>query len=138
MQKTILIDKKEEFMNKTKEVKMSDYKTYEEFRKAYFKNPDNAKAVKQAMIEEFIESPDMPIEDLLKALKEVIKVEGASKVAKETHLNRENLYRTFSEKGNPRIQTVNKVLNVFGYRIGVFPINPRRCGLAPQSPKQSL
>jgi len=114
---------KEEFMNKTKEVKMSDYKTFAEFEKEYFKNPDNAKAVKQAMIEEFIESPDMPIEDLLKALKEVIKVEGVSKVAKETHLNRENLYRTFSEKGNPRIQTVNKVLNVFGYRIGIFPIS---------------
>lgn len=44
---------------------------------------------------------------------------GMSKLAENTDLNRENLYRTLSRKGNPNLNTLNKVLHAMGLRISV-------------------
>ena len=35
-------------------------------------------------------------------------------IAEKTGLNRQSLYRAFSEKGNPQLDTVIKVLGAFG------------------------
>lgn len=58
------------------------------------------------------------------ALKQVAEARlgGMSALAKETELNREALYRSLSEKGNPRFDTLNKVLHAVGLRIAVTPI----------------
>ncbi|MDR3425080.1 MAG: putative addiction module antidote protein [Alphaproteobacteria bacterium] len=44
---------------------------------------------------------------------------GMTRLAKRTALTREALYRSLSKKGNPRLDTLTKVLDVFGLRIGV-------------------
>ncbi len=44
---------------------------------------------------------------------------GMTRLAKATTLTREALYRSLSKKGNPRLDTLTKVLDVFGLRIGV-------------------
>lgn len=54
-------------------------------------------------------------EAFLVALRDVAEArKGMMKVAKEAHLNRENLYRALSRDGNPRIDTVDSVLEVLG------------------------
>jgi probable addiction module antidote protein len=57
----------------------------------------------------------------LLALKNVIEAQGIgmTKLAQETNLNRENLYRMFSKKGNPKISNIIPVLNVLGLNLAV-------------------
>lgn len=97
--------------------------SYENFRKDYYsKNAEDIELLKDALIEEFNESEDMKMEELLTALKEIIQLEGVSKVAKKTRLNRENLHRTFSIKGNPTLKTVSKIIEYLGYKVQLVPI----------------
>ncbi len=56
----------------------------------------------------------------LKALRNVAEARGGiGKVAAATKLNRESLYKMLSEKGNPRMETVEEVLEFFGCRLSV-------------------
>ena len=56
----------------------------------------------------------------LAAVRNVIKVKGGfTEIAKATKLNRGNLYKTFSIKGNPRFDSFNSTLNAMGYRITI-------------------
>jgi len=57
----------------------------------------------------------------LLALKNVIEAKnmGMSELAKETNLNRENLYRMFSPKGNPKISSIIPVLNTLGLQLAI-------------------
>jgi probable addiction module antidote protein len=71
-------------------------------------------------------------EAFLVALRDVAEaLMGMQKVAKKAKLNRENLYRALSRKGNPRIDTLDSVLAALG--IGIkFVLKPT--GLAAVSP----
>ncbi|MBC8440463.1 MAG: putative addiction module antidote protein [Deltaproteobacteria bacterium] len=53
------------------------------------------------------------------ALRDVAKARGVSLVAKETDLNRETLYRMLSEKGNPNLSSLNKLLNSLGLTLTI-------------------
>jgi probable addiction module antidote protein len=44
---------------------------------------------------------------------------GMTKVSRKTALNREALYRTVSKSGNPRQDTLEKVLGALGMRLSV-------------------
>ena len=64
---------------------------------------------------------------LLEALRDVTEAQGGfSKLARATKLNRANLYQMLSAKGNPRIQSIESVLKVFGLRFGVLPDSHRK------------
>ena len=47
---------------------------------------------------------------------------GISKLAKKTHLNRQNLYRALSGKGNPTFQTLDAIMHALGFRLTVEPL----------------
>jgi probable addiction module antidote protein len=51
---------------------------------------------------------------------------GMSVLADKTGLSRETLYRTLSEKGNPRLDTLAAILAVFGLRLSVQPAQKSR------------
>lgn len=56
----------------------------------------------------------------LVALREVVDAHGGiSRLAEETQLNRETLYRTLSIKGNPTIHNLTKILNTLGFHLQV-------------------
>ena len=63
------------------------------------------------------DSPQM----FLKALRNVGEAWRISEVAKKAKVSRESLYRTLSEGGNPRLRTLDSVLNVFGLEMAVQP-----------------
>jgi probable addiction module antidote protein len=53
------------------------------------------------------------------ALRDVAKARGISHIAKESNLNRETMYRMLSEKGNPNLSSLNKLLNTLGLTLTV-------------------
>jgi probable addiction module antidote protein len=58
-------------------------------------------------------------EMFLKALRNVAEAGTITKVAKKAGVRRESLYRTLSEYGNPRLDTLSSVLNVLGLQIAI-------------------
>jgi probable addiction module antidote protein len=58
-------------------------------------------------------------EAFLKALKNVAQAHTMSKVARGAGVQRETLYRSLSEEGNPTLETLSAVLNVLGMRLSV-------------------
>jgi probable addiction module antidote protein len=55
---------------------------------------------------------------------------GLAPLAERTGLSRETLYRTLSEKGNPRYDTLTSILDAFGLRVSVAPRRGRRTASA--------
>lgn len=58
-------------------------------------------------------------EVFLMALKDVANAKGISEVARETKLNRENLYRILSIQGNPKLKSLSSVLHSVGLKLSV-------------------
>lgn len=58
-------------------------------------------------------------EVFLMALKDVANAKGISEIARETNLNRENLYRILSTQGNPKLKSLNSVLHSVGLKLSV-------------------
>lgn len=54
------------------------------------------------------------IEGLQRALGNIAKAKGMSQIAHDTNLGRESLYKSLSETGNPKLETIDKVLKNFG------------------------
>lgn len=62
----------------------------------------------------------------LTALKDVAEARGGlSKLAKKVQLNRENLYKALSARGNPRLDTIELVLHGLGFRLDVQSIKKK-------------
>lgn len=56
----------------------------------------------------------------LLAIRNVVDARGGmSRMAKDTGLNRENLYRALSEQGNPELTSLDKLLKGLGLRLAV-------------------
>ncbi len=57
------------------------------------------------------------------ALKDVAdaRLGGVSALSKKTDLNRQQLYKTLSKNGNPRLNTLSEVLRAVGLRVSVTP-----------------
>ncbi|KFD25167.1 MAG: putative addiction module antidote protein [Yokenella regensburgei] len=51
---------------------------------------------------------------IARALGVVARAKGMTKIAAQTGLSREQLYRSFSEKGNPTLKTTLAVMNALG------------------------
>jgi probable addiction module antidote protein len=72
-------------------------------------------------------------EAFLVALRNVAEAQkGIAKLAAKTRLNRENLYRMLSAKGNPQLKGLGFVLKVLGYR-AVFEVEPTPAAYARSS-----
>src|SRR3970040_2718238 len=70
-------------------------------------------------------------EAFLLALRQVAdaRLGSIGKLSSETGLNRESLYRTLSDKGNPELSSLDKLLHALGLRLSVHivkePVNHR-------------
>jgi probable addiction module antidote protein len=53
------------------------------------------------------------------ALGHIAKKKGMTKIAKETGLNRESLYKSLSGDGNPKFTTISKVTKALGCKLAV-------------------
>ena len=95
---------------------MKPSKPYTETRRKMLKDPK----VAAIYLEECLQDGDMEL--FTAALRHVADARGGlALLSKATRLNREALYRTLSQGGNPRLDTLAKVLAAMGLRIGVVP-----------------
>jgi probable addiction module antidote protein len=66
------------------------------------------------------------LSDVLAALQSIAKAQGGfSKLARETGLSRVNLYSALSETGNPRFDSISKVLHSLGWQVAVEPLHAK-------------
>jgi len=89
--------------------------SYEEGLYQDLQDPDEAAAYLNAALEEG--SQDV----FLLALRDVARARGITQLARETYLNRENLYRMLTEKGNPQLSSLTILLDAMGLRLAVEP-----------------
>jgi probable addiction module antidote protein len=75
-------------------------------------NPAEAEAYLNAGLDDSLPA-------FLKALKNVMQAHQIAKVAKDAGIQRESLYRSFSERGNPTLATLSSVLAAMGLKISV-------------------
>lgn len=89
---------------------------YQAWLISHLRNKRAACAHLQLALEEYQEDGDK--ESFLLSLRNVaIAQGGVARLAQETHLNRESLYRLLSGKGNPTLETLTVILRVFGLKI---------------------
>ena len=93
-------------MLETTEFDVAEYLDTEELRKGY--------------LEEV--AKDGTQEELLKAISDVARARGMSKVAEESGISRMGLYKALSPDGNPAFSTVWNVLHAIGYTLTPTPI----------------
>jgi len=89
------------------------------FRKKFLSKQENAVAYLNAELEK----GDMYY--LLKAIRNVAAANGGmGKLAKATKMSRTTLYKTLSLTGNPAYATLEKILAVYGIRMGCYAVKP--------------
>ena len=73
----------------------------------------------KAYLDEALASGDSSL--VAAALGDVARAKGMTRIAEETGLSRESLYKSLSDKGNPEFATVIKVLKALGYSLHTGP-----------------
>ncbi len=63
---------------------------------------------------------------IAKAMGVVARAKGMAELARETGLSREQLYRSFSEQGNPTLKTLLAVMRALGVDLTVRPHETKR------------
>jgi probable addiction module antidote protein len=69
------------------------------------------------ILEAAIEENDM--EFLFKVIGDIARSKGMAQIAMDLNLNRESLYRSLSQDGNPSFVTVAKVLENLGFQLSI-------------------
>ena len=80
---------------------------------AYLKNDDDIAAYLEAVFEDG--DPAL----IAAALGDIARAKGMSKIAEDTGLGRESLYKALSAEGNPEFATVLKVVHALGLKLKV-------------------
>jgi probable addiction module antidote protein len=60
----------------------------------------------------------------LMALRNVAEAHGIKKLAEDTQLNRESMYRMLSDQGNPKLASLTSILRELGLKLSVEVKNP--------------
>ena len=68
------------------------------------------------------------VRQLLVSLRNVAEAQGGlTRIARRARLNRGNLYRILSKRGNPEIHSLENILNLFGLRMAVVANHGHQC-----------
>ena len=79
---------------------------------------DEASSYLTAALEEY--ENDGNLSAFLKAIRTVVDAQGGmSNLAAKTNLNRQHLYRSLSDTGNPTIRTLDAVLHALGLKLSI-------------------
>ncbi len=96
-------------------------RNYRDFLTERMQSPEEAAEYLRWSIDEYFK--DGNTEAFLSAIRTVVEARGGmTELSKNTALNRQTLYRTLSQKGNPRINTLRSILNSLGFRLSIEPL----------------
>jgi probable addiction module antidote protein len=56
------------------------------------------------------------------AIRDIARARNMTKLAKDTGLTRDTLYRSFAKGGNPTLSTINAVVKSLGFQLSIKPI----------------
>ena len=79
----------------------------------YLDSPETIKEYLEIMLDE------NGIEGFQRALGHVAKAQGMTEIAKKANVGRESLYKSLSETGNPRFDTIYNVLQALGLTLSI-------------------
>ena len=93
---------------------------FREYNIEKLKDPEDASLYLTEAFADFERDHDM--EGFFKVLHDVAQAQGGiGKLAKDSTLNRQNLYKVFSAKRQPRLQTIGSILHSLGFRFQIVP-----------------
>ncbi|MBI9104758.1 MAG: putative addiction module antidote protein [Spirochaetales bacterium] len=93
-------------------------RNYRSVVKGFVIDQDEASEYLKVALEEYEE--DGNLDAFLKAIRTVADAQGGiSKLAEKTNLNRQHLYRSLSENGNPTIRTLDSILHSLGLKLSL-------------------
>lgn len=94
------------------------HRDFQEFLLEQLQDPQEAAAYLKAAL------ADEDERIFLLALRDVLEAQGGNiaNLAEETHLNKQNLYRMLSKKGNPRFNSLKTVLHAIGFEMDITPV----------------
>ncbi len=93
-------------------------RNFKDYHLEKLSNAGESKRHLKVALEEYEKDGDTTA--FLLALKDLAQAQGGfSYLAEKTNLNRQNLYKALSEKGNPRLNTVEAILRCFGFRLSI-------------------
>jgi probable addiction module antidote protein len=98
--------------------------SFEDHHIDFLKDPERARAYLAVSLEAY--EKDQNTEAFTLALRDVARAQGGlGKLAVKTDLNRGHIYKTLSADGNPRLDTIGKILHSLGYRLSIEPLSIR-------------
>ena len=102
---------------------MKYYKNHREFfLDELRKDPNNIKLYLEVAIKDFEKTKD--IKSFLLALRTIAEAKGGmTALENKTKFTRQGLYKALSYRGNPRLDTIWKILIAFGFSISIKPLN---------------
>jgi probable addiction module antidote protein len=80
---------------------------------------DSAESILHYLKDAFAEGDP---EQILLALGDVARAQNMAKLARDSGVSREGLYKGLSANGNPSFANVSKIIGVLGYRFDIAPI----------------
>lgn len=94
------------------------YRDLQDFLLDNLQDPEEAAAYLKAAL------ADEDERVFLLALRDVLEAQGGDikHLSEETNLNKQNLYRMLSKRGNPRLTSLKTVLHAIGFEIDINPI----------------
>ena len=97
---------------------MSNYRNFKDYHIEQLRDPEDAKIYLAVALEDYEKNED--IEAFLLAVRDVAEAQGGmSKLAKRVNLTHEGLYKALSENGNPRLNTMGKILHGLGFKFSI-------------------
>jgi HTH-type transcriptional regulator / antitoxin HigA len=95
---------------------MRNYRTLNHVEEEYFrKHPREIGTYLTEIFNEYAVDSDSA--SLLASLRVIAKVKGISALAEQTGMSRQGLQKALSNKGNPRLDNINAIMNALGYRL---------------------
>ena len=95
-----------------------DLPKYEDYLIEKLKSKRHATLYLQEALSDYQEHGDAEI--LMLAFRHIAKAQGGiAELAKKAHLNEKTLHRTLSKTGNPRLDTIWKLLSALGFTLKV-------------------
>ena len=102
----------------TKNKKITGMQDWDSYFDKKLKSPRQAKIYLDVALEEYEKDGDS--EAFLLALRRVAKAQGGvADLAKRAQVNRQNLYKIFSGKRSPRLETLGAILQGLGLRLSI-------------------
>ncbi|MEK7164949.1 MAG: addiction module antidote protein [Patescibacteria group bacterium] len=100
---------------------MKQYRNFKDYHIEKLKDPKEGRAYLELALADYGNNRD--VEEFLLAIRDVATAQGGlGKLAQETRLNRQNLYKALSKEGNPQLETIGDILHALGFRLSVEPL----------------